>query len=157
MKTILAAIDFSSASKRVVAEAVALARAQNARLVVLHVVQPTVVTDSEVWAEMRNEYDVLTAAGKKKQLIGLQKQLKSEGVMIEAKHIVGSPGQCIPEQAVLLKADYIVLGSHGHGAFYDLIIGSTASRVLKQAPSPVVVVPRETSPGGLPAPRGADV
>ena len=153
VKTIHAAIDFSSATKPVVAEAVTLARGRGARLVALHVVQPTVVTDSEVWAQMKSEYDALTTAAAKKQLAELQKQLKSEGVMIEAQHIVGLPGPCILDQAVALKADYIVLGSHGHGAFYDLIIGSTASRVLKQAPCPVVVVP----PGNITrkAPRPA--
>lgn len=64
--------------------------------------------------------------------------------MIETKHVIGVPGRCIPEQAVELNADYIVLGSHGHGAFYDLVIGGTASRVLKEAHCPVVVVPHAT-------------
>ena len=41
------------------------------------------------------------------------------------------------------KAEYIVMGSHGHGAMYDLLVGSTTHGVLKKAPCPVVVVPRK--------------
>lgn len=40
-----------------------------------------------------------------------------------------------------LAADAIVLGSHGHGALYDLLVGSVAEGVLRRAPCPVVVVP----------------
>jgi nucleotide-binding universal stress UspA family protein len=35
------------------------------------------------------------------------------------------------------------MGSHGHTALYDLIAGSTTTRVLKGAPCPVVVVPAQ--------------
>ena len=53
----------------------------------------------------------------------------------------GSPIFRIAEEAKALKADYIVIGSHGHGAFYDLLVGSTTSGVLKKASCAVVVVP----------------
>jgi nucleotide-binding universal stress UspA family protein len=33
------------------------------------------------------------------------------------------------------------MGSHGHGAFYDLLVGSTTQGVLKRATCPVVIVP----------------
>jgi nucleotide-binding universal stress UspA family protein len=39
------------------------------------------------------------------------------------------------------KADFIVMGSHGHGALYNLLIGGTASGVIQKAPCPVVIVP----------------
>ena len=40
------------------------------------------------------------------------------------------------------RADFIVMGSHGHTAFYDFLVGSTTHGVLKSAPCPVVVLPR---------------
>ena len=40
-----------------------------------------------------------------------------------------------------LGADLIVLGSHGHTAAYDLLIGSTTQTVLRRSPRPVLVVP----------------
>jgi len=44
-------------------------------------------------------------------------------------------------QAGALRADYIVMGSHGHAALYELLAGSTAHGVLLKAACPVVVVP----------------
>ena len=144
MKTILVPVDFSAASTLVVAEAVALGRAVNARLVVLHVVQPPVIVDSEFGPQMSAEYSVAASDSAAKQLRHLQQKLKSEGNTVETRHLVGLPGSSIIEVAENVEADYIVLGSHGHGAFYDLVVGSTTSRVLKQAKCPVVVVPRGT-------------
>ena len=61
------------------------------------------------------------------------------GVETETVHRVGLPVDEILARAK--KADYIVMGSHGHGAVYDLLVGSTTHGVLKQAPCPVVIVP----------------
>uniref|UniRef100_UPI0040495246 universal stress protein n=1 Tax=Cephaloticoccus sp. TaxID=1985742 RepID=UPI0040495246 len=47
----------------------------------------------------------------------------------------------IIEQARKSRAAYIVIGSHGHSALYDLLAGSTATGVIKRAPCPVLVVP----------------
>jgi hypothetical protein len=35
----------------------------------------------------------------------------------------------------------LVLGSHGHGAFYNLIVGSVAAGVIRNSKVPVLVVP----------------
>jgi nucleotide-binding universal stress UspA family protein len=43
--------------------------------------------------------------------------------------------------AAAADAELIVLGSHGHGAVHDKLIGSTSERVIHHAPCPVVVVP----------------
>jgi nucleotide-binding universal stress UspA family protein len=62
-------------------------------------------------------------------------------VTAETVHVVGSPVPEIIEQAKTCAADYIVIGSHGHTAFYDLLVGSTANGVLKRAKCPVLIVP----------------
>ena len=56
--------------------------------------------------------------------------------------LTGAPVPLILEQAKALAADYIVMGSHGHTAFYDLLVGTTTHGVLKKAPCPVLVVPK---------------
>lgn len=43
--------------------------------------------------------------------------------------------------AAAADADLIVVGSHGHGAVHDKLVGSTSERVIHHAPCPVVVVP----------------
>ena len=139
MKTILAPIDFSNISDAVVEQAATLARAVDGRVVLLAVIQPPVVM-SEYAAMM--DIAEITAAGEKhaaRQLDRLQERLGD--VASDTIQTVGSPIAHILDQASKLRADYIVMGSHGHTAFYDLLVGSTTHGVLMRAKCPVVIVP----------------
>jgi nucleotide-binding universal stress UspA family protein len=60
---------------------------------------------------------------------------------VECQQVTGQAVSVILARAAALKADYIVLGSHGHGAVFDLLVGSTTQGVLRKAPCPVLVVP----------------
>jgi len=146
MKTILVPIDFSAVSKRVVAAAEELARGLGGRLVVLHVVQPPVLTDSDFGTQLTAEYAEQAGLAAEKQLARLRQQVQKDGLEITVRSASGFPGQNILDAAEEVGADFIVLGSHGHGAFYDLIVGSTASRVIKRARCPVVIVPPQPEP-----------
>ncbi len=144
MKTILAPIDFSSASDAVVKEASVLARAVNGRVVLLTVVQPPVVMAE--YAALMGSIAEITTAGEKSatRLLGkIEAKLKAESVPAESVQVVGPPVMHIVEQAAACDADYIVMGSHGHTAFYDLLVGSTTHGVLMRAKCPVVIVPAE--------------
>lgn len=140
MKTILAPVDFSPATEAVVAEAARLARALSAKVVLLAVIQPPVIT-SEYAALMENSGEILAAGEKNaaRQLAALEDQLRAQGITVEATQCVGAPIQHIVRQAV--SADYVVMGSHGHTALYDLLVGSTTHGVLMRAKCPVVIVP----------------
>ncbi len=149
MKTILAPIDFSAASDHVVAEALALARAVQGRLVLLHVVPPALRLGGDAaLAESGAEFAVEAETDAHRRLAELQDKLRADGVAAHAVHRSGHAGECIVQQAERLSADYIVIGSHGHTAFYDLIVGSTTTRVLKEATCRVVVVPRAVTVSG---------
>lgn len=142
MKTILAAIDSSPISENVVAEAAALARALQGRVVLLTVVQPPVITGE--YAPMIDNLAEITAAGEKaaeRRLADIEKRLVAGGVPTESVQLTGAPVPFILEQARDSAADFIVMGSHGHTAFYDLLVGSTTHGVLLRAPCPVVIIP----------------
>ena len=142
MKTILAPIDFSSASEGVVEEAVSLARALAGRVVLLTVIQPPVVMTE--YAPLLADIAEVTAAGEKSAAVKLAKiegDLAEEGIASESIQFVGAPIPHIIEQAKNVAADYIVMGSHGHTALYDLLVGSTTHGVLMRAQCPVVIVP----------------
>jgi nucleotide-binding universal stress UspA family protein len=47
----------------------------------------------------------------------------------------------ILNQADTLDADLIVMGTHGHGAMYNLLVGSATKGVLKHSTRPVLLVP----------------
>jgi nucleotide-binding universal stress UspA family protein len=142
MKTILVPVDFSKVSRYVLAEAARLARLTKARLVLLNIVQPpAVVTDL---APLVGEALQLTAELEvigRRHLHRLQKSPTLRGLKVEAICEQGFPVAQILAQAKRLRADVIVLGSHGHGAVYHLVVGSTANGILKHASCPVLIVP----------------
>lgn len=142
MKTILAPIDFSVVSDAVVTEAASLARAHQGRVVLLSVVQPPVVLAE--YAPVMENIAEITAAGERnaaRQLEKIEAKLAADFVAAESVQLTGSPIPLIVEQAEKLDADYIVMGSHGHTALYDLLVGSTTHGVLIRAKCPVVIIP----------------
>jgi len=143
MKTVLAPIDFSKVSESVVREAASLARALDGRVVLLAVVQPPMV-----FSEYAGLADIsaIAAAAESNATRGLEKfaeQLKNQFIKTSIVQVTGVPVGHIIEQAVRNEADYIVMGSHGHTAFYDLLVGSTTHGVLMRSKCPVVIVPAE--------------
>lgn len=142
MKTILAAIDSSSMADLVAAEAATLARAAQGRVVLVSVVQPPVI--SSEFVPMVENLEEITAAGEKAaadRLGRLQQRLAAEGIQAKSVRMTGGPISHILGVARAEAADYIVMGSHGHTALYDLLVGSTTHGVLLRAPCPVVIVP----------------
>lgn len=142
MKAILAPVDFSGATESVVAEAARLATAINGKVVLLSVIQPPVITSE--YAPLMENIAEITAAGEKaaaKHLAKLQDSLQQQGIANETVQLNGAPILHIVEQAKKSEADYIVMGSHGHTALYDLLVGSTTHGVLLRATCPVVIVP----------------
>jgi nucleotide-binding universal stress UspA family protein len=53
---------------------------------------------------------------------------------------VGQPAEAISTLAEKGKFDLLVLGSHGHGTFVNLVMGSVATKVLAQCGTPVLLV-----------------
>ena len=150
MKTILAPLDFSIVTRSVVAQAVALARAVDGRVVLLHVLPrpPRRLKGGAPGNESGEEFLSTIEQATSARLALLQEELRSAGVAAHAIRRRGNPGQCIVQQAERLSADYIVIGSHGHTAIYDLIVGSTTTRVLKGAGCRVVIIPPALAGGG---------
>ncbi len=142
MKTILAPVDFSSATDWVIAAAASLARSFAGRVVLLNITQPpTVVGDYGGLMVDVAEMTQQMAKSALAELERLEERLENDFIEVAIIQLTGTPVSSILEQAKTLPADYIVLGSHGHTAFYDLLVGSTANGVLKRATCPVVIVP----------------
>lgn len=61
---------------------------------------------------------------------------------IDAKvvHKVGSPGEMIAKTAAVGKFDLVMMGSHGHSALGNLVMGSVATQVLAHCTVPVLLV-----------------
>lgn len=144
MKTILTPIDFSTATEGVVESACKLASAENARVILLHVVQPPVLT-SDYGLALENFQEAIAISEKHsvKRLAELSDQIRGRhaAVPVETQQRSGPPIAEILDAAKAGNADYIVMGSHGHNAFYDLLVGTTTHGVLRKAKCPVVIIP----------------
>ena len=144
MKTILVPVDFSASTARVCAGAQALARLTGSRLILLHVLQPPTAMIYEFNAFDAGQLAGAVEAGEKyaaRELAALSKRWQEPGLPVESDQVTGQPAPSIIDHAKEVKADYIVMGSHGHGTFYDLLVGSTTQGVLKKARCPVLVIP----------------
>ena len=75
------------------------------------------------------------------KLVLFQETLRQAGVESSITLAVGQPVGIILDEAVRTGADYLIMGSHGHGKLYDFLVGSTASGVLKKARCGVIVIP----------------
>ncbi len=142
MKTILAPLDFSEMSNLVVTEAATLARAIGARVVLLTIIQqPAISLETMAVIGSIPEIEEKGERYAGRQLAAYEAQLAADGIETLSRRFYGGPIEHITEQAALLAADYIVMGSHGHSALYDLLVGSTTHGVLLRARCPVVIVP----------------
>jgi nucleotide-binding universal stress UspA family protein len=68
------------------------------------------------------------------------KFLARHGIEPAVVHKVGTPGSIIAKAADAGKFDLLVMGSHGHGALANLVMGSVATQVLAHCKAPVLLV-----------------
>jgi len=135
---ILVAADFSPCSNNAVEWAAAFARQFQARLWLIHVVELNYVGSGlgeiEVpllEAELRQNAQ--------QQLTQLTQTLLA-GLATETVLRLGRPWHQITEAAKELGVDMIIVGTHGYTGFKHVLMGSTAERVVRHAPCPVLVV-----------------
>ncbi len=68
------------------------------------------------------------------------KFLKRHGMTVKSLCKTGRPGGLIAKLAEDGKFDLVVMGSHGHGALVNLVMGSVATQVLANCKVPVLIV-----------------
>jgi nucleotide-binding universal stress UspA family protein len=142
MKTVLVSVDFSDATRAVIATAVELATAPDARLIIHHcLVPPMVSTEYGIGVEMMQANLDLAEKTAVHQLEHIEDELTARGLQVTSVLTRGGAATDIVQKATKLHADVIVMGSHGHTALYELVVGSTTHAVIKRAPCPVLVVP----------------
>lgn len=142
MKNILVPVDFSDVTPQVVETARKFAASFQANLVLLNVAEPE--PDFVGFEAGPPAVRVATARDfkvERQRLDDLKTQLANGSCQVTALHIQGPIVEKILHEAGEQQADLIVMGSHGHGAIYDLLVGSVTHGVIKDARCPVVVVP----------------
>jgi nucleotide-binding universal stress UspA family protein len=141
INSILVPIDFSSHSKNALKYAVPLARQFGASLFLVYVVEPTVYPPDLGFGQvvMTGVEDELRGKGEEELRALIEKEI---GGAVEASYevLTGKPHQEILAAAGKRKVDLIVMATHGHTGVEHMLFGSTAERVVRNAPCPVLTI-----------------
>lgn len=139
IKSILVPIDFSETSKKALVYAVRMAEQFGARIVLLNVVEPIVTPDLAYHPLILEPQAAKKAAWERLDTVCRRTRLSPRLLdKIIVRH--GSPFTEITEAARALKTDLIILTTHGYTGLKHVFMGSTAERVVRHAPCPVLVV-----------------
>ena len=139
--SLLVALDFSGVSDDQLEIVGRLAR-PNREIYLLYVAEPdpSFVGYEAGPEEVRHEVAV-EFKREHEHLQSMAERLREAGHEVTALMVQGPTVQTILEQAEKLEAEVIVVGSHGHGKLFDVVVGSVSAGVIRKSPVPVLVVP----------------
>jgi nucleotide-binding universal stress UspA family protein len=140
IKQLLVPIDFTETSDRALDYAVALAKKLGAKITVMHAYELPIYgfPDGALVATV----DVATRISQAAQegLTAAVEKRKSSGVEMRAILRDGPPVEEIATVAEDVKADLVVLGTHGRRGLRRAIMGSVAEEVIRELTVPVLTV-----------------
>lgn len=140
---ILAATDLSAPARHAVERAFRIGAATGARCTVLHALELDALDAVREWfddgvAELKRQLETRAEASLARLLDGA-----AGGCAADARVVHGAPLAAIVAEADRLAADLLVLGVRGDDYLRRLLLGSTASRILRKAAGHPVLVVKE--------------
>jgi nucleotide-binding universal stress UspA family protein len=141
LNKILVPVDFSDFSTKALDYALAFADQFDAQVILLHVVEPAVYPESSMLVataldDLNND---LTKVAQQK-LNELKRERIGDRVSSELLVRLGRAFSEIVAAASELDVDLIILATHGYTGLKHVLLGSTAERVVRHAPCPVLTV-----------------
>lgn len=146
---ILVPIDFSDYSKKALRYAINFAKLFNAEMILIYVVEPILYPPDFSMGQIAiptvsTEFDERA----KEELTKLSKSEIPQGVKVSTVIKTGKPFVEIIETAREADVDLIIIATHGHSGVEHILFGSTAEKVVRKAPCPVLTL-REPVKGFL--------
>ena len=128
-------LDHTESDRDAVSNAMALAKSNEAELVLLHIEEGV---PSRFYGALASTAEIHEGRDYLEQLA---EKIRAEGVRVTVvvKH-GGSPAQQIAETAAELKPDLVVMAAHGHRGIKDLIFGSTINKLRHHLKTPMLIV-----------------
>ena len=145
---ILCPIDLSDASMRALTYAAGVARWYGARVTALHVV-PTFEPMELRAGALFDPVQFVHPLPRERVLEQVRESITASGIPAEIVDVAteaGDPVAVIVDQAVTMRADLVVMSTHGRSGVDRLLLGSIAEKVLRRAPCPVLTVPPHAPP-----------
>ena len=143
IKRILVPLDFSDDSLKALTYARQFGRPFGAELVLLYVVEPIYyATPADMYATSANVamlIDEQRRAGTQ-QLKRIGADLQKAGQRFRTLLKTGSAAQSIVDTAKTVKADMIIMATHGRTGLAHMFVGSVAEKVVRTAACAVLTV-----------------
>jgi nucleotide-binding universal stress UspA family protein len=137
-KQYMVPVDFSKCSEAALDYAIGLARENNARIVLLHVIPAALVYPTQ--GASFDFYGLLERDARENfTKLMRRKRLRPEQFRLVLDRGV-NPAEIIVRQAKKLKATMIVMGSHGRTGLQRFMLGSVAERTIRTSDCPVLIV-----------------
>jgi nucleotide-binding universal stress UspA family protein len=151
-RNILVPVDGSEPSKSAVTFALRMAREERAAVTFAHAVEVTRIIAMTSTSAIGPQYalDAALQAGRE-ILADAQAQADDAKVKARTELLEGDCVNCLLDLAERVKADLIVVGSHGRAGISRALLGSVAEGILRRATIPVLVThaPRKPSAVGV--------
>jgi nucleotide-binding universal stress UspA family protein len=140
LRRIVVATDFSEGAEKATREAIELAKEYDARVELVHAwVLPLVSTPEMVSPVSTGLIDELEKEARRTMDAALLRH-RTPGIAVEGTVVCSDPREAVVETAEKLKADLIVIGTHGRRGLKRALLGSVAEAVVRTAPCAVLVV-----------------
>lgn len=139
VRRILIPVDLSEPSRKALRYAFGLAKQFGAKLILLYAVEPVATPDFEYHPLVKETGKVKAAAAERLKRLCAEEKINSSWIerMIVREGVAHGE---ITEAARDLKADLIVIATHGYTGLKHVLLGSTTDRVVRHATCPVLVV-----------------
>jgi universal stress protein A len=145
---ILVPVDFSAHSDRAIEYAMTMGKHFGSCVELLHVVEDPFESGgwgSEVYLSDLDGLRQRALDEAQARLESCRSTLSGGGLSIVATVRMGHVAHTIVEHATAIRADLVVMGTHGRTGLAHFIIGSVAERVVRLASCPVLTVGLENS------------
>ncbi|MFA3783151.1 universal stress protein [Melioribacteraceae bacterium 4301-Me] len=141
IKKILVPIDFSDYSKNALKYAVNFAKYFNAKMYLIYVIEPIVYpADFSMGQVAIPTINIDIHKRAEEELNSLAKNFVGTELEVETIIKTGKPFVEIYETAKEKDVDLIIIATHGHTGVEHLLFGSTAEKVVRKAPCPVLTL-----------------
>jgi len=141
LKRILVPMDFSEFASKALDYALAFAEQFNAQIVLLHVIEPVAFSEGYLLAPATfDELNQTCLRTAQEKLAALSSDRIGQRVPAETLVRPGHAYAEIAATAKELEVDLIILATHGYTWLKHVVLGSTAERVVRHAPCPVLTV-----------------
>lgn len=138
---ILVPTDFSENSKNAIKYAVAYAQKFNAELIFIYVIEPVIYpSDFGLGQVPINRMDLEIHTKAEEELKKLMENSIPKNVKGNYVVKTGKPFVEIIKLAQESKCDLIIMSTHGHSGIEHILFGSTAEKVVRKSPIPVLTI-----------------